>query len=171
MCPPRLESAHLWGCLFLQGDFPTPWTFEKSLRNLLYSQGSPFQLYFYCVSWRRLQNFRWILSQFMRKMVGFSVQSSWISSLLSSGCRSSDRLSGGVLAVSCLSLSSLWWQGLRSSWIGLLCDWELCLGKSYLCFLGFSFHDGEGLKSISSLIYNGLFWVDIFTLVLWGREN
>ena len=41
----RLSSDH-WVCLFLQGEFPTPWTFGKNLRTPLRSQGFLFLVLF-----------------------------------------------------------------------------------------------------------------------------
>ena len=41
----RLSSDH-WVCLFLQGEFPRPWTFGKNLRTPLRSQGFLFLVFF-----------------------------------------------------------------------------------------------------------------------------
>ena len=60
------------------------------------------------------------------------------------------RSPGRVLSGSCSSLSSLWWQGLRSSQIGLIFDGKRCTRKSSPCLLFLSSRDREWLEYLFS---------------------
>ena len=73
MCPSRLVIYPVWVCLFLQGEFLTPWPFGKILRTPLRFWGSPFQLSLSGVFCRILRSCWRIFShcQFMRKLLRF----------------------------------------------------------------------------------------------------
>ena len=64
----QLAYSHCWGCLFLQINFPTPWTFGKILRTPLHSEGFPFLFLMSEVFHRRLWNFCQIFWPFPRKL-------------------------------------------------------------------------------------------------------
>ena len=120
MCPSWFTSDLLCCCLFLQGAFPTPWTFGKILRNPLCSWGFPFQFYLSNVSQRRLcishqifwpwfRRFPKDASKMLLNLLNvsaqsgfvYTIQSPWGSLILSPGYRNT----AASLAAFCQSLA------------------------------------------------------------------
>ena len=63
-------------------------------------------------------------NHFCASWIVFPVQYPWGYLILLPVCRPSERSFVSASVGSCLYLSSLWYQGLQSSWLGLLCNWK-----------------------------------------------
>ena len=85
----HLSYEH-WVCLFLQGEFPTPWTFGENLTTPLRSQGFLFLVFFVCHfsgGGSKVVSKIYLLPNYARAAEVFpSAQSYWWSPLLLLGC-------------------------------------------------------------------------------------
>ena len=80
----RISSNH-WVCLFLQGEFPKPWTFGETLSTPLRSQGFLFFVFFVRHFPEEAQKLaaKYISCQFMRELLKFFLPLNLIGGLLS----------------------------------------------------------------------------------------
>ena len=90
--------------------------------------------------------------------------------LLLPGRLSSDRLSGGASVGSCFSLSSMLWQGLQSSWPGLVFNSNWRPGKSAPFFSPHILVTEKVFMGFISFYPKGFVFAVVFTRFMWGGE-
>ena len=150
ICLSQLASNLRFHCIFLQGAFPIPWPFIKTLRTPIYSLGLPVWFYFSDLFWRRLRSGEQSFWPFPRKL-DFSVPSDILGGLCS--CfwgfdHQTARLATVIWVLVCPKGSLFSW-GYPTFLDRLICDCEQCPGKYSICLLFLSFHYIEDLISPS----------------------
>ena len=165
----HLEYAHKCA-FFYKVHSLTPWPFQKS-RGLHSVLG--LSTLTCCIRrfGRRLRSCHWNWSSFTCKMDCLIHQYYWRSSLLLSGWFLPLLLSGGVP----LGLSYLffipWAKGTPKFSEGLIRDCGRCPVKYSPCLILSSSCDKDGISCLSFLLYYGLSWVAVFTLIVQRRRE
>ena len=168
-----LSSDH-WVCLFLQGEFPTPWTFGENLSTLIPSQGFLFLIFFvrHFPEEAPKLSAKYISCQFMHELLKFFLPLNLIGGLLSccwvvSHVQTGQSIEGSApllkipLMVQCLQYFSdktVFW--LHAAYWKVFCLTYFLLVSWRIRF-----------RRVNYLIFDRILGLSVFHHVMWGEEN